>query len=213
MAARIQSSLRLAARLPLTKPLALNNAIPLARRALFSTAPLARFAAPTGEVAFTSEKLPYIKRNDSFAKLSESDLSFFKSVLSPTGILQDEEDLEVFNNDWLRKYRGQSKLVLKPSTTEQVSKILKYCNEHRLAVVPQGGNTGLVGGSVPVFDEIVISMANMNSVRSFDSVSGALVCDAGSILEVLDKYLEERGYIMPLDLGAKGRHVLRTFIF
>lgn len=73
--------------------------------------------------------------------------------------------------------------------------------------MPQGGNTGLVGGAVPVFDEIVISTANMNSIRSFDNVSGALVSDAGCILEVLDNYLAERGYIMPLDLGAKGRYV------
>lgn len=63
---------------------------------------------------------------------------------------------------------------------------------------------------MPVFDEIIVSMGNMNSVRSFDQVSGALVCDAGSILEVLDKYLEERGYIMPLDLGAKGRYGFAT---
>lgn len=74
--------------------------------------------------------------------------------------------------------------------------------------MPQGGNTGLVGGAVPVFDEIIISTANMSSIRSFDNVSGALVCDAGCILEVLDNYLAERGYIMPLDLGAKGRYVL-----
>ncbi|KAF9988383.1 hypothetical protein BGZ75_009549 [Mortierella antarctica] len=146
-----------------------------------------------------------MKRNSAFKKLSDEDIAYFRTILAPSSITQDKEDLHVFNSDWLRKYRGQSKLVLKPASTDPVSKILKYCHDNRLAVVPQGGNTGLVGGSVPVFDEIVVSMANMNSVRSFDKVSGALVCDAGSILEVLDKYLEERGYIMPLDLGAKGR--------
>lgn len=83
-----------------------------------------------------------------------------------------------------------------------------FCIFSRLAVVPQGGNTGLVGGAVPVFDEIIISTANMSSIRSFDNVSGALVCDAGCILEVLDNHLAERGYIMPLDLGAKGRYVV-----
>ncbi|KAG0047551.1 hypothetical protein BGZ83_007405 [Gryganskiella cystojenkinii] len=136
--------------------------------------------------------------------LSEEDVAYFKSILAPSGISQDEEDLEAFNNDWMQKYRGQSKIVLKPSSTEQVSKILKYCDNNMLAVVPQGGNTGLVGGGVPVFDEIIISTANMNSIRSFDPISGALVCDAGCILEVLDNYLADRGYIMPLDLGAKG---------
>jgi FAD/FMN-containing dehydrogenase len=104
----------------------------------------------------------------------------------------------------MRKYRGHTKLVLKPGSTEEVSKILKYCNENMLAVVPQGGNSGLVGGSVPVFDEIVINMSRMNGIRSFDEVSGTLVVDAGCILEVVDNYLGEKGYIFPLDLGAKG---------
>lgn len=104
----------------------------------------------------------------------------------------------------MRKYRGQAKLVLRPGTTEQVSKILAYCNEHMLAVVPQGGNTGLVGGSVPVFDEIVLNLGRMNKIRSFDEVSGILVADAGVVMEVADNYLAERRHIFPLDLGAKG---------
>ena len=104
----------------------------------------------------------------------------------------------------MRKYRGHTRLVLKPSTTEQVSGVLKYCNEHLLAVVPQGGNSGLVGGSVPVFDEIVINMSRMASVRSFDDVSGVLVADAGVILQQADDYVGERGHVFPLELGAKG---------
>ncbi len=104
----------------------------------------------------------------------------------------------------MRKYRGHGKLVLKPSTTEEVSQILKYCNDNMLAVVPQGGNTGLVGGSVPVFDEIVLSTSRMNKILEFDEVSGTLVVEAGCILEVADQFLAEKGYIFPLDLGAKG---------
>ncbi|KAF9154843.1 hypothetical protein DFQ26_009938 [Actinomortierella ambigua] len=184
---------------------ALNASRTPVARAAFSTFPKAAAAAGAGsKKAFTAEKFPHLKRSESFKKLEQADIDFFKSILPPTALTQDEEDLEAFNLDWLLKYRGQSKLVLKPTSAEQVSQILKYCNEKKLAVVPQGGNTGLVGGGVPVFDEIVISTANMNNVRSFDSVSGALVCDAGCILEVLDNYLADRGYIMPLDLGAKG---------
>lgn len=112
--------------------------------------------------------------------------------------------MEPFNSDWMRKYRGRTQVVLRPESTEQVSKILKYCNDNMLAVVPQGGNTGLVGGSVPVFDEIVINVQRMNKIRSFDDVSGILVADAGVILEVADGFLAEKGYIFPLDLGAKG---------
>ena len=63
-------------------------------------------------------------------------------------------------------------MVLRPKTTSDVSEIMRYCNSHRLAVVPQGGNTGLVGGSIPVFDEIVISMQLMNHVLSFDTLAG-----------------------------------------
>ena len=112
--------------------------------------------------------------------------------------------MEPFNSDWMRKYRGHAKLVVKPGSTDEVSKILKYCNENMLAVVPQGGNSGLVGGSVPVFDEIVISTSRMNKIRSFDEVSGTLVVDAGCILEVVDHFLAEKNHIFPLDLGAKG---------
>lgn len=63
-------------------------------------------------------------------------------------------------------------MVLKPKTTEQVSSILKYCNDKKLAVCPQGGNTGLVGGGVPVFDEIIISTQLMNKIIDFNSLTG-----------------------------------------
>lgn len=62
--------------------------------------------------------------------------------------------------------------MLKPKTTEQVSEILKYCNKHDIAVCVQGGNTGLVGGSVPVFDEVILSTSAMNKIISFDKLSG-----------------------------------------
>lgn len=67
--------------------------------------------------------------------------------------------------------RGQSNIVLKPKTTNEVSAILKYCNERNLAVCPQGGNTGLVGGSVPVFDEVILSSTRMNDIEKIDEYS------------------------------------------
>lgn len=104
----------------------------------------------------------------------------------------------------MRKYRGQSRLILKPKSTRDVSAILEYCNARRLAVVPQGGNTGLVGGSIPIFDEIVVSLNALSSIRSFDAVSGILVVDAGVVLETADTFLASHQHIFPLDLGAKG---------
>ncbi|KAF7945297.1 hypothetical protein EAE96_010075 [Botrytis aclada] len=161
-------------------------------------------------IKFTSETYPDIKRDSRFAQITEENVKFFKDLLGTEsaiidGVTKDAtDDLEPFNGDWMRKYRGRTSLVLKPGSTEEVSKILKYCNDNMLAVVPQGGNTGLVGGSVPVFDEIVINMSRMNQIRSFDEVSGTLVVDAGVVLEVADNYLAERKHIFPLDLGAKG---------
>ena len=93
------------------------------------------------------------------------------STLSPISVPSSE--IEQFNNDWMGKYRGRSTTVLRPQTTEQVSKIMKRCHERRIGIVPQGGNTGLVGGSVPLKDELILSLGNMSKVRSFDPVSGA----------------------------------------
>lgn len=67
---------------------------------------------------------------------------------------------------------GHSGLVLRPKTTEDVSEILKYCNDKSLAVCPQAGNTSMSGGSVALFDEVVVSMERMNSIINFDPVSG-----------------------------------------
>lgn len=137
-------------------------------------------------------------------------MQHFRSILGTEtaiidGVTKDASiDLEPFNADWMRKYNGQSKLVIKPGSTKEVSEVLKYCNDNMLAVVPQGGNSGLVGGSVPVFDEVVLNMSRMKQIRSFDDISGTLVVDAGCILENIDRFLAERNYIFPLDLGAKG---------
>ena len=118
---------------------------------------------------------------------------------------EDEILLKDMNTDWQKKYFGKSKCALFPRTSEEVSKILRYCHENHIAVCPQGGNTGLVGGAVPVFDEVILSLKRMNSVLSIDDVTGVCVCEAGVVLEELDDALMRRGMCMPLDLGAKGK--------
>ncbi|XP_045446226.1 D-2-hydroxyglutarate dehydrogenase, mitochondrial [Melitaea cinxia] len=151
---------------------------------------------------FSSEK--YDVKRKKFGVLNSTDVDYFKSVLSEDRVLTEESDVLPFNIDWIKNCRGQSQLVLKPKTTEEVSQILSYCNEKHLAICPQGGNTGLVGGSVPVFDEIVLNFGLMNNIISLDDISGALVCEAGCVLENLDNYVRDHNLIMPLDLGAKG---------
>ncbi|KAL6990455.1 D-2-hydroxyglutarate dehydrogenase, mitochondrial [Sarracenia purpurea var. burkii] len=94
------------------------------------------------------------ERNPMFSTINADDITQFREILGEKNVIQGEERLFAANTDWMRKYKGSSKLLLQPSSTEEVSRILKYCNSRCLAVVPQGGNTGLVGGSVPVFDEV-----------------------------------------------------------
>ncbi|MCJ1473555.1 hypothetical protein MMC13_002206 [Lambiella insularis] len=161
-------------------------------------------------IKFTADSYPEIQRDGKYTQITPDHVQYFRKILGTESAVIDgvstdaTDDIEPYNTDWMRKYKGHTKLVVKPGTKEEVSKVLKYCNDNMLAVVPQGGNSGLVGGSVPVFDEIVISLSRMNNIRSFDGVSGALVVDSGVILEVADKYLAERSHIFPLDLGAKG---------
>ena len=138
------------------------------------------------------------------AALTELDLQHFRSIVGPPNVVTDTQELQVYNTDWMRKYHGKSKLALRPGSTEEVSAILSHCNQRKIAVVPQGGNTGLVGGSVPVNDEVVISLGRMNKVISLDQHAGNLICQSGCVLETLQEYVWERGYTMPLDLGAKG---------
>lgn len=126
---------------------------------------------------------PYSQLNS----VTEADLAHFSQILPPPAILSTlssatSADLETYNNDWMNKYHGRSTTVLRPRTTQEVSAIVRHCNERRIGIVPQGGNTGLVGGSVPVKDELVLSLGSMNSVRSFDDASGmcaSLYCIRG----------------------------------
>ncbi|THU91766.1 FAD-binding domain-containing protein [Dendrothele bispora CBS 962.96] len=143
--------------------------------------------------------------------VTDSDVTHFTRILSPSSVLSTlspvstpHDELDIYNTDWMGKYRGKSTTVLKPKTTEEVSEIVKWCHDKRIPIVPQGGNTGLVGGSVPLKDEVILSLANMSNVRSFDPVSGILVADAGCILQSLTDYVAPYDHIMPLDLGAKG---------
>lgn len=146
------------------------------------------------------------QKDPRFSSLTQGHIQYFRSLFkSPDSqVLYSSEDLDRYNQDWTKQIKGHSKLVLRCKSTEEVSKVLAYCNQEHLPVIVQGGNTGLVMGSVPVFDEIILSMELMNQIESFDETSGSLVCQAGCVLEQVNQYVEERGFTFPLDLGAKG---------
>ncbi|KAJ8954510.1 hypothetical protein NQ318_000741 [Aromia moschata] len=134
-----------------------------------------------------------------FNVLQEHHVNFFKGLLGEYRIIIDVSQLEDYNVDWMRSVRGHSSIVLKPKTTDEVSQILSYCNDEYLAVCPQGGNTGISGGSVPVFDEVIVSTQLMNEIIS----------ECWSVRQVVYWRIstiswQKGGFIVPLDLGAKG---------
>ena len=104
-----------------------------------------------------------------------------------------------------KHYQGDSSIVVRPQSTEEVSKILKYCNERHIGVVPQAGNTGLVGGSIPKSEhEIVVSVELLNNIEDLDPMSGIVRVQAGCILQELQDYAATQNFLVPVDLGAKG---------
>ena len=139
----------------------------------------------------------------SHSRLTALDVQHFASIVGAGNAITAPIELEPFNTDWMGKYRGQSALALRPGSTREVSEILAHCHARRLAVVPQGGNTGLVGGSVPIADEIVLSLSRMNRILAVDEAAGSLTCEAGCVLETLEQHMGARGFVIPLDLGAK----------
>jgi FAD/FMN-containing dehydrogenase len=117
-----------------------------------------------------------------------------------------DDSLIKYNQDWTKKYYGKSHIVLKPSSTEEVSSILSYCNAHNISIVPQGGNTSLVGGATSLFEtDVILSLERMNKILYHDEVGGILTCEAGTILEEIETFLHSKTkYTLPYDLGAKG---------
>lgn len=124
-----------------------------------------------------------------------------RSLLSEGKV--EEVDISKYTTDWTNLYHGGS-IVVKPSTTEDVVKTINFCRQEKMSIVPQGGNTGLVGGQVGFKNEVIMSMEKMNKILSIDTISAIAVVEAGCILEVLNKETEKVGFILPLDLGAKG---------
>ena len=122
----------------------------------------------------------------------------------PALYLDDPADTARYGRDWIGKYVGAAPLVVRPRTTAEVSAVLAACAALDVPVVPQAGNTGMVGGGVPRAGEVVLSVERMGAIEAFDEASATVRLQAGVVLETLQSYLSERGYDMPVDLGARG---------
>jgi len=127
-----------------------------------------------------------------------------KGAVGPNGFSDDPAEIAPHLEEWRSKYRGSSSLLLRPSMTEQVSAILAICNETRVPIVPQGGNTGLVGGQIPFHGEVLLSLSRMNRVRHVDAEGMSMVAEAGAILADVQRAADDAGCLFPLSLAAEG---------
>ena len=115
-------------------------------------------------------------------------------------------DTEAYARDWRGQYPGRARAVVRPATTAEVSGVVRVCAQHGVAIVPQGGNTGLVGGSTPDASgrEIVVSLGRMNRVRNVDPVDNTMTVEAGVILARVQEEAARHGRLFPLSLAAEG---------
>jgi FAD/FMN-containing dehydrogenase len=134
-------------------------------------------------------------------------LGQLKAVVGHRGFVEDGHDLEPYLTDWRSLYHGRANLVLKPASTEEAAKIVQLCAAARVGIVPQGGNTGLVGGSVPdqSGNQIVVSMSRLNRIRAVEPEDFTMTVEAGCILGNGQQAAAEVDRLFPLSLGAEGR--------
>ena len=130
-------------------------------------------------------------------------LDSFRSIVGETRLTTKTEDLAVYGKDWT-KATPQPSVILFPKSTEEVSKILRYCHENRIKVVPSGGRTGLAGAANALHQEVVISLEKMNRILKIDPINLSITAEAGAIIETLQKAAREAGLFYPVDLAAKG---------
>ena len=133
-------------------------------------------------------------------------LARLADLLGPKGFSADADELAPWLTDWRGKYHGKTAAMLSPATTEEVAAIVALCVDEGVAVVPQGGNSGMVGGATPdgSGDQLLLSLRRMNHIRSFDVPAQIVVAEAGLILEHLHHAAHEKGLRFPLTLGGKG---------
>jgi FAD/FMN-containing dehydrogenase len=145
------------------------------------------------------------------ALMTPDALSTLTRTLDPKAWSIDPAELDGHVSDWRGRYRGETPLLLKPGSTREVSEILAACNAAGIAVLPQGGNTGLVGGSTPQ-GEVVISMKRMNAITAVDAANESLTCQAGAVLETVQGAAAQAGKLFPLSLGAQGSAMIGGLI-
>ena len=133
-------------------------------------------------------------------------LAQLRHLLGPKGYVDDIATMEPWLTDWRARYTGKSAAMLSPGNTAEVSGIVKIAAGHKIALVPQGGNSGMVGGATPDIsgDQLILSLRRMNHIESIDTDSGLVRCEAGVILQNLHEAVAKQRRRFPLTLGGKG---------
>jgi FAD/FMN-containing dehydrogenase len=139
-------------------------------------------------------------------KIDPALLDRLRAIVGPSGHIDDPADMEPYVAEWRGRYRGATPLVLRPASTQELSDVMRACAEAGVPVVPQGGNTGLVGGSIPSADnsEVLISLSRMNRIREMDPLNYTVTVEAGCVLQTLQQAAADVDRLFPLSLGAEG---------
>jgi FAD/FMN-containing dehydrogenase len=132
-------------------------------------------------------------------------INHLRQLLGQAHVLCDG-DLTAYEQDWRKRARGKALAVVRPGNTQQVAEVVKACAQAGVSIVPQGGNTGLVVGSIPndTGTQILLSLQRMNAVRGVDTDNLTITVEAGCILQNLQQAAEQAGFLFPLSLGAEG---------
>jgi FAD/FMN-containing dehydrogenase len=127
-------------------------------------------------------------------------------IVGAANVLTDPQDTRPYFTDWRRQYSASAECVVRPASTAEVARAVALCAEHDVAIVPQGGNTGLVGGSVPTGRrrEIVLALGRMNRIRDLDRLNDTITVEAGCVLANVQRAADEAGRLFPLSLAAEG---------
>jgi FAD/FMN-containing dehydrogenase len=128
----------------------------------------------------------------------------FRSIVGDKYAVTEASDVVAYVTEERGLFHGRSPLVLRPGSTAEVSAICKLATEHKIALVPQGGNTGLVGGQTPHNGEVVVSTRRLDRIRDIDTASNTMTCESGVVLQVAQQKAADVDRLFPLSLGAEG---------
>ncbi|MBX9590672.1 MAG: FAD-binding oxidoreductase [Hyphomonadaceae bacterium] len=129
-----------------------------------------------------------------------------KAVVGPAGVLEAANEIAPYCRSWRDDWVGDVPVVLRPQSTAEVAEIVRLCAQARVPIVPQGGNTGLTGGSQPHADrsEVIVSTSRLNRIRALDTTDDTITVEAGVVLQQIQAAADTANRLFPLSLGAEG---------